>query len=176
MGSYADGETRVSDEASQEILTSAQPLELPLHGPAELMRIRGGKVGETCELGVIPYAFIRVQLRSICRKAMRSDMYIAGQVLSYAPGIVVNVAPVPNDFEGPLDLATKVSQELDDVLSSHVSVRLKEAEVKAESVPLGAQRDGADGGDPIVAIPALLDGRLTSRSKGSPDQGGEHEA
>lgn len=164
------------NEASEEILASAQTLELHLHSPAKLLCIRGGEVCEARELGVIPHAFIRVQLRRICWEAVSSDLYIASQVLADTPTVVVNVAPVPNDVEGPLDLATQVLQELDNVISSHVSVGLEQTEVEAEPAPLGAQRDRADGGDPIVAIPALLDGRLSTRRKRASHERRQHEA
>jgi hypothetical protein len=166
----------MANEACEKILAAAQTVEFPLHSPAKFVRIRGSEVREARELGVIPHTLIRIQLRRIRREAVSSDFYVASQVLSYKPSLVVNVAPVPNDIEGSLDLATQVSQELDNVISSHVSVGLEQTEVEAEPAPLGAQRDRADGGDPIVAIPALLDGRLSTRRKRASHERRQHEA
>jgi hypothetical protein len=41
-----------------------------------------------------------------------SDVYVASKMLSCALSLVVDVAPIPDDVERSLDLATQVSQEL----------------------------------------------------------------
>ena len=166
----------MADEAREKILAATQPVELPVHSPAKLVCIRGSEVREAGELGVIPHTLIRIQLRRVCREAVSSDVYVASQVLSYAPSLVVDVAPVPDDVEGSLDLATQVSQELDHIISSNVPVGLEQVEVEAQSAPLGTQCDRADGGDSIVAIPALLDGCLPPRRERATHERRQHEA
>jgi len=164
------------DEACQEILAAAQLLEFQVHSAAKVMCIRRREVCQSRELGVSPHTLIRIQLRRVCREAVSSDVYVASQVLSHAPSLVVDVAPVPDDVEGSLDLATQVSQEPDYIISSNVPVGLEQVEVEAQSAPLGTQCDRADGGDSIVAIPALLDGCLPPRRERAPHERRQHEA
>ena len=164
------------DEACQEILAAAQLLEFQVHSAAKVMCIRRREVCQSRELGVTPDPLVGIQFRSVRRKSVCFDTDVAGQVLPDTSSLVVDVAPVPDDVEGLLDLATQLSQELDDVVRAHVPVRLEKVEVEAESAPLRTQRDRADGRDPIMAVPALLDGRLPSRGKRAPDERGEHEA
>ena len=82
----------------------------------------------------------------------------------------MDLDPVPDDIEGSLELATYEPKELDDVFSSNVLVVREQQEVEAERVPLGAEGDGADGRDPVVTIPALLDRCLAARRKGPADE------
>ena len=164
------------NEAGQEILAAAQLFEFQLHGTAKVMCIRRREVCESPELGVIPDPLVGIEFRSICRKSVRSEAGVAGQVLPDTLSLVMDIAPVPDDVEGLLDLATQLSQELDNVVRPNVPVRLKKVEVEAESVPLRAQRNRANGGDPIVAVPALLDRGMSSRGKRAAHERGQHEA
>lgn len=166
----------MADEACQEILAAAQTLKFQLHSASKVMCIRRREVCESRELGVIPDALVGIEFRSICRKSVRPDADVASQVLSDTASLVVDVAPVPNDIEGPLDLATQLSQELDNVIRPHVPVCIEEVEVEAQSVSLRAQRDRADRGDPIVTVPALLDRGMSSRGERAPHEWGQHEA
>jgi hypothetical protein len=163
-------------EARQEVLAAAQALEFHLHSTAKVMCVRRREVCKSRELGVIPDPLVGIEFRSIGRKSVRPDTDIAGQVFPDSVGLVVNVASVPNDVEGLLDLATQLSQEPNNVVRSHVPVRFEKVKVETESVPLRTQRDRADGGDPIVTVPALLDRGMPSRGECAPHERGQHEA
>lgn len=164
------------NETYKQVLSSAEAHEFILYRGPELTNVGCRIVCEPGKLRVIPHAFVRVQLRGIRRQPVRPQFRVARQEVTNQPRVVVDIDPVPDDVQWPPDLPAQEAKERNDVLGSGVLVVLQEAEVKAQSVSPGTHCDRAYGGDPVVAIPALLHGRLPARCERSTHQGGEHEA
>jgi len=125
---------------------------------------------------MIPNSFVRIQLGRVRGKAMSANAAIASQELPDDPRIVMDVDPVPDNRQGPLNLESEASEKSDDVFGVDVSVVLEELEVETESMALGAYGDGADRRESVVAVPALLNRRLPTRRKGASSERREHEA
>ena len=125
---------------------------------------------------MIPNSLVRIQLGRVRWKAMSANAAIASQELPDDPRIVMDVDPVPDNRQGPLNLESEASEKSDDVFGVDVSVVLEELEVKTQAVTSWAHGDGADRRDSIVSIPTLLDWRLSPRRVGAAYQRCEHEA
>ena len=97
------------------------------------------------------------------------------QKLLNSLGSVVNVAPIPNERHRSADLAKEKTQKLNDVPRKDVFVVRLELKVEPQSFLYGTQRNSADGGDSVSAIPAMLDRRLPARRKRAADHGRQHE-
>jgi hypothetical protein len=61
---------------------------------------------------------------------------------------------------------TQLPQEVNGVLAVGDGIDGQEPEVQPEVAPFRADRDGIDGGDPVVAVPGLEDGRPASVGPG----------
>jgi hypothetical protein len=176
MRSYSNWQPGVTDETGEEILALTKAIEFVLYRVTELTDVRRRVVCETGELGVIPNPLVRVELRSVRRQPMGPKLWVERKEVPNQSRVVVDVDSVPDDVHGAPELAAQEAKELDDVLRPDVPVVLEEVKVQAQPLALGTDRDGADGGDPIMATPALLDGSLSARGERSPDQRCEHEA
>src|SRR4051794_29586282 len=62
------------------------------------------------------------------------------------------------------------------MLATGVDVVRQEAVDEPQPPPRRADRDGADGRDPVVPVPAPQDRRLAPGREGAADRRGEHEA
>jgi hypothetical protein len=164
------------DKTSKKIFTMAQFLQFRGDGSAEVADVCCSEVRKPGKLRVVPHTFVWVQLWSVRGKSMSSDMAIAGQVLPHVSRMVMDVDPVPDDFERPLDLTTEEAKEPDYIFRVGIHVVVEELKVEAQAMPLGAECNGADRRDPVMTVPALLDRGLSPRRKCSPHQGCEHEA
>jgi hypothetical protein len=151
-------------------------MELALYPDPELTDVRCRVVRETGELRVIPNPFVRVLLGGVRGQSVSAELRMERKEVPNQPRVVVDVDSVPDDVHGTPELSAEKAKELHDILRPDVPIVLQQVEVQAQSMPPGADRDRADGRDPVMAIPALLDGRLSPRRECSPDQGSEHEA
>ena len=143
---------------------------------AKLIDVGGSIVSKPRKFCVIPHSLIGIQLGSIGRKAMSPHRTVTAQIVPHEAGFVVDVDPIPDNAQGALNLAAKESKKLNDVLRSGISVVFKKSKVKSHALPLWAERDGADGRNPVVTIPAFLDRRLPTRCKGAAHEWCEHES
>jgi hypothetical protein len=176
MGSYSNWQLGVADETGQEVFAPSEATELVVHFGAELTDVCRRVVCQTSELGVIPNAFVGIQLGGVRGQTVSPKLWVERKVVPNQSRVVVDVDPVPDDVHRTPELSAQEGQELHDVLCPGVSVFLKQLEVQAQSLASWADRDRADGGDPIMAIPAFQDGSLSPRRERSPDQRSEHEA
>jgi len=176
MASYSNWQSGVANETGKEIRTPAEAMELVVYLGAELINVGRRIVCQTSKLGVIPDPFVRVQLGSVRRQSVSPKLRIKRKEVANQPRLVVDVESVPDNVHGAPELSAQKTEELHDIFGPDVPVVLQQMEVQAQPLAPGADRDRADGGDPVMAIPTLLDGRLSPRRERSADQGSEHEA
>jgi len=163
-------------ETCKQILPPSEISELSLNSCSEVMNVTGRKVTEPGELRMVPDPLIGIELRSVGGKTVRLNVRVPGEELSHDSRVVVDVDPVPDDVQRPLNLAAEISKKADDVLGVNVSVVLEELEVKTKPVALGAYGDGAYGRDSVVSVPALLNRRLATGRERASSERREHEA
>lgn len=87
----------------------------------------------------------------------------------------MNVGPIPNHGERTQRLL-ELAQESDDVRRLDRGIVGEQCEVEVEPGLLRTQRDTANGRQPVAAIPALQQRRVSLRSPGAPHRWRQHEA
>ena len=118
----------------------------------------GSTVGQAA-LGLLPDAFVRVELGGVAREAVEMQPRMTG--LQRTDGIAaVDRAVVPDHDHGTAKMSEQVAQEgadlrLPDVMS-------KELEVEAIASPARAHRNAGDRGDAIPALAMAKQRRLPS--------------
>ncbi len=127
-------------------------------------------------LCIAPYTFVRIEIRRVGGESRGHDPAVFSKECSDGLGAVMDVAAIPDDRQRTAEVAKKKAEEFDDVFSTDILVVRQQLKVQPQSLLYGAQRDGADRGDTIAAIPAALNRCLPARREGSTYDGSEHEA
>ena len=163
------------DERRQQLGLATDPAELPDQGGPQLGRVLGGEVRQPAVLGVLPHHLVGVGLGGVAGQRLGDDPWVLGQVGPYHLRAVVDVSPVPQHRHRAGDMPSQLAQERHGVLAMGVRVVGQQAEVRPQPPPLRADRNGAEGRDPVVAVPALEHGCLPPGGQGAADRRGEHE-
>ena len=142
---------------------------------AEMVGVNSREVREPGIFCVAPDSFVGIQLGGIWRKFGSDDSTMPAQKLPNGLGSVVDVAPIPNERHRTADLSKEKTQKFNDVLRTDVFVIRQELKVEPQSFLYGTQRNSADGGDSVSAIPAMMDRRLPARRKRAADHWSQHE-
>ena len=176
MGSRDHCQFRVPDKRREELFLLSKTIEFGSYALSEVLGVRRSEVRQARVLCIAPYTFVRIEIRRVSGKSCSHDPAMFSKKRSDSLGAVVDVAAIPEDRQRTAELANKKAEELDYVVSTDILVVRQQLKVQPQSLLYGAQRDGADRGDTIAAIPAAVNRCLPARREGSTYDGSEHEA
>lgn len=134
------------------------------------MDVVRSEISQASMLGLSPYLLVRIELRCVTWKFLRDNFRMFGEMPPYHLGSVVHITAVPDDGKRSGKIALETAQEIDHVRTTDVLVLGEEPEIQASSLSFGTDCDCADRRDPVMPIPATVDGRLPTRRKGAPDR------
>ena len=107
-------------ETREQVLPPSKLFELCLYRLSEIMDVSGSKVTEASELRMVPDSLIGIQLLSVGGKTVGVNAWVSSEELSHEPRVVVDLDPVPDDVQRPLNLAAEISEKPDNVLGVDV--------------------------------------------------------
>ena len=133
--------------------------------------IVGNEVGQVAVLGMVPHRFHGVQLGCVGGQPFDLQPTIASQSSGRR---AMNIPAIPDQDQLAAQLTVQVFDELHHVVGDNVVI--VQPKVHADSQGPRSQAQGADHAPAVVAIPGVVDRRLTARRPGATPQGLQHEA
>ena len=176
MSSRDQCQFRVPDKRREELFLLSKTIEFGSHTRSKVLGVRRSEVRQARVLCIAPYTFVRIEIRGVRGKSRGHDPAVFSKERSDSLGAVMYVAAIPEDRQRTAELTNKKAEEFDDVFSTDILVVRQQLKVQPQSLLYGAQRDGADRGDTIAAIPAAVNRCLSARCEGPTHDGSEHEA
>ena len=151
---------RTGDAGSQEGGTPPQAPERLDDIACEFFGSRGMTVCQSM-LGVAPNAFVRVEFRGIGRESLEPKAWEASAQIADQIAFVPSCTVPDKD-----DVATEVSEELEDEVADLRLTNIVEVELVVEAEPMAqrADRNGRDDRDFVVTVGVAMDGGLAARS------------
>ena len=165
----------MADKRCQKLLLFSKSTEFGNDAGAQIVGVKSREVSEPGMLCVAPDSFVGIQLGGIRRKFGSDDATMLAQKFPNDLRSVVDVAPIPNDRHRTVDLPKERTQKINDVFCADVFVIRQKLKIEPQSFLYGAQRDSADGGDSVSAVPAMMDRCLTARRERTANHRSQHE-
>jgi len=149
---------RIVEAGTQMTLRSAETLQFLPDVVAEFLGGLRSSVRQSF-LGLVPHAFVRVQLRGIRRKVFEVQARVLGPEFPDRVALV-NGAVVPHDDYMPWEVAEKLPHEVTGLRMANVG--LVDLEVKPNPVSPRANRQAGDDRDLVMFVPVRERRRVAS--------------
>ena len=164
------------DKSGQQIGTVTEFSKFVGEPLTKMVCVGRSKVAQPGILRVAPNALVRVEVRGVRRQLFRDNAPMRSQKRLNRFGTIVNPAAIPDDRKRSSQLSPQHVQKTNHIFGEDVFVVGQEVEVEPESAPVRADRDRADGRNPVASIPAIMNRRPPARGKGATNRGREHKA
>jgi hypothetical protein len=163
----------MAEEGTDELGLARCAFERSGDSPMKILDVLRDEVGHVAVLGTIPHQFHRIQVGSIGRQPLDLKP-VRVLSLHQSHRLAVGVVAVQHQDELAPQALVHQGQERHNFLKADVVV--VDLEIESQAAAYRGYRNPRDNRQTIMAVPAVLDGRLTSRCPTAADYGLEHEA
>ena len=160
------------EERAQQRLIGAFPFNGAFHFVAHIVDILGTIVCQVCALGVRPDLFHRVEFRSRRRKPFGARP--GARLLDRTHSAPVDTPTIQHHDDVSPQVAAHLSEKRHHIVAAEVL--LLDMKVQTEPPALWRHRKCRNSGKPVMSVPHLQDGCLSSRRPCAPAHWLEHKA
>lgn len=175
--SYSDPKRQlgVVEEASEQVRTIPEAVDLPANSGLDLLNMIWVEVGEPTVLEIGPDLLHGVEFRGIGREPFHMPGGMLAEVMSHV-AVAMRASEVPQQDEGTGVVSPQSFEEPKDLKATDVPVGMQ-GQVEIDALATRGDDQGPDAGDLLVRSGS--DGQLGGLSPQAPspsDQGGHQEA
>ena len=139
----------------------------------QVLDVVGYEVRQAGVFRVVPYPLHGIQVRRVARQPLEVNPIALG--FTQQPSRFAMHAPaIPHENDRATQMPSQLFEKRHDVFGAYVVV--EKFKVHADSPRPGSERQSADGAEPVMSIPGVLNGRLAARGPSAATKGLQHEA
>lgn len=133
----------------------------------KLCDLIGNEIGKRSALRLLPDVFHRVKIGSVAREPIDAQP-ISAAVVQLPHGRTMRAQAVANQNHGTAQVVVHLAQKRDHIFRMYVMIEQRVIQAKPTGPRCATNRRQRT--DPVVAIPSMLDGRITLRGPHSSSQ------